>query len=892
MNPNWHQIVRQRLAVLHLPPEREIEIVEELALHFEAVYDEGIANGLSPAEAEARAANSYDWHLLECELSRAERTLPRHIWRPSAELIEKKGGMVMNALVQDLRYGARLLLKQPGFTAIIVLTLALGIGANTAIFSLVNAVLLRPVPYLDNERLVYVEAGNEQRSVETFGAVSPADFWDWQAKSQAFEQLSAIVGDGGVALRGERAELLRGPRVSTNFFDTLQAQPLLGRTFRTEDGLSAAPRTVVLSHRAWQNKFGGDPNIVGKRLDDNNVEIIGVMPSDFKFPDSAETWIPLSRDSGEMQQRRSRYFQSFGRLKVGQTLAAAQAEMKTIAAGLAAQFPQTNKSITVNLTPLGARRVRDVKMSVLLMLAAVSFVLLIACANVANLLLARAATRRKELAIRTAHGATRWQLIRLLLIESLLLALAGGAGGLLLAVWSKGLLVGLLPASYDYLQLQGAVHIDGTVLLFTLGTAVLTGLLFGILPAWRTANVPVNECLKDGRSAQDGLAGQRTRSVLVVSEIALALILLIGAGLLIGSFIHLQQVNLGFEPQNLFAASIVMPPQAPNQAARVNRIKEFQERVAAVPGVADVAVTTGVALPYLSFTFNRASEPFATDEHAMYDAVSANYFRVMRASLAAGREFNETDQANTPPVAIINEQLARRYFDGVDPLGQFIVLNYLEGKQKRQIVGIVKDHIQSEPSRIQPQIYVPYTQQTWFSQSLLVRSTLDLTSTRRAVEAAIGTMEPKYIPAKFDTPVEALGKAVAEPKLYTWLLGTFAALSLLLAAVGIYGVMSYSVTQRSHEIGIRMALGAQSGDVLRLIVRQGMVLVLSGIALGILAAYALTRLLKTLLFGLSPTDPLTFTAVAVLLLLVALLACWIPARRATRVDPLLALRQD
>jgi putative ABC transport system permease protein len=895
MLPDWKQIVRQQLAPLRLLPEREIEIVEELALHLEGVYDAALAAGAIETEAQAQALHVLaDGRLLECELSRVERPLKAH-WLPvgGVEYLERKGGMRMEKLWQDLRFGLRSLGQQPGFTAIVLLTLALGIGANTAIFSLVNAVLLRPVPYLDNERLVYIESGNEQRSVETFGGVAPADFWDWQAQSQTFEQLSAMAGDGSVALRGERAERLRGTRVSTNFFETLQAQPLLGRTFRSDDGLEAAPDTLVLSYRTWQNKFGGDPNILGRMLDDNGVQVIGVMPPDFKFPDYAETWIPLARDAGEMRGRGSRYFQTFGRLKAGQSLASAQAELKTLAARLAAQYPQSNKGITVNLTSLGERRVRDVKLSVLLMLAAVGFVLLIACANVANLLLARAATRRKELAIRTALGATRGQLIRLLLIESLLLALAGGLGGLLLASWSKRLLVGLLPASYNYLQLQDAVRIDGTVMLFTLGAAVLTGLLFGLLPAWRAAQVSVNECLKDGRSSQDGLAGQRTRSALVVAEIALALVLLIGAGLLIGSFLRLQRVNLGFEPQNLFATNLDLSSRAfPDEATRVNRIKQMVERAAAVPGVAGVAVTTGVAFPYLNFTFNRVTEPLAADENALYDAISANYFQVMRTPLAAGREFSETDQANTPPVAIINEQFVRRYFEGTDPLSQFIVVNYLGRKHKRQIVGVVKNHVQGEPTKIQPQIYIPYTQQTWFSQSLLVRSTLDPASTRRAVEAAITTLDPKYIPAKIDTPTETLGKALAEPKLYTWLLGTFATLSLLLAAVGIYGVMAYSVTQRAHEIGLRMALGAQPRDVLRMVVRQGMLLTLSGVTVGVGAALALTRLLKTLLFGVSATDPLTFAALAALLVLVALLACWIPARRATRVDPLIALRSE
>lgn len=894
MSPNWNHIVRKHLSALRLPPERELEIVEELALHLETLYEDALADGLPPSEAEARVVQGYDWRLLECELSRVE-----HPWRTPAlaentiASLDREGGMRMENLWRDLRFGVRALGKQPGFTTIVVLTLALGIGANTAIFSLVNAVLLRPTPYLDNARLVVIEAGNELRSVDTFGGASPADFWDWKEQCPAFEQLAAMTGDGGVALRGERPELLRGPRVSTNFFDMLNAQPLLGRTFRAEDGVMAAPDTVVLSYRAWQQKFGGDPNIIGKMLDDNGVQVIGVMPPDFKYPEYAESWIPFSRDSGEMQRRRNRYFNVYGLLKPGQTLATAQAELKAVAARLAQQYPDTNKGLTVALTPLRDRMVRDVKRSLLIMLAAVGFVLLIACANVASLLLARAASRRKELAIRTALGATRGQLIQQLLIESLLLAFAGGALGLVLAVWGKELLVGLLPASYAYLQLQDAVRIDGTVLLFTLGAAIATGLLFGLLPAWRAAQLPVNECLKDGRSGQEGIAGQRTRSILVVAEIGLALVLLVGAGLLISSFIRLRNVDPGFDPQNLMAINIDVPMgRYSDEAARVARIQQLQQQAAAVVGVADVSVTTGVPFPYLEFSFNRTSDSLAVEERALYDAVGANYFRTMRTPLLKGREFNEFDRAGTQPVVIINETLAKRYFADAEPLGQSITYNYLGGKQQRQIVGVVKDHVQGDLAAIQPQLYVPFTQQTWFSHTLLVRASLDAASTRAAVERAISQIDSKYIPAKIDTPTETLTKAIAEPKLYTWLLGTFAGLSLMLAAVGIYGLMAYSVAQRRHEIGIRMALGAQSRDVLRLVVRQGMVLTLSGIAIGLIAATALTRLLKTLLFGVSATDPLTFAAFPALLALTALLACWIPARRAARVDPLIALRTD
>ncbi len=799
----------------------------------------------------------------------------------------------MQTLWQDIHYAARTLLKRQMFALIAMITLGLGIGANTAIFSLVYAVLLRPVPYLDEARLVYIESGNQMRGVENFGGASPADFWDWQAQSQAFEQLAALSGDGGVAVRGERPELLRGSRVSTNFFDMLQAQPLLGRTFRAEDGLARSSDTVILSYRVWQRRFGGDPNIIGQSLDDGSVEIIGVMPPDFRFPESAETWIPLSRDSGEMSGRRGRYFNVYGRLKPEYTTASAEAEMKAIAARLAEQHPDTNQNLTVVLSPLRERMVRDVKPSLMIMLTAVGFVLLIACANVANLLLARAATRQKEMAIRTALGATRRRLMRQLLVESLLLAALGGALGLLLAMWSIELLVRLLPESYTYLQLQDVVQINSAVLLFTVGAALLTGLIFGALPAWRAAKVSVNDALKDGRGSYDGARQQHTRNLLVVAEIALALVLLIGAGLLIGSFIRLQQVNLGLDPQNLFAVNLSLSPaQYRDEATRSARLQEYQEQAAAVQGVADVAITTGSPFPYLVFPFNRAKEPFATEETALLDAVSANYFRVLRVPLLAGREFDDNDRLNTEPVIIINDQLARRYFANEDALGQILTYNFLGRPQQRRIVGIVKDHVQGEPTRIRPQFYIPYRQQTWFSHTLLIRSTTDDGSTRLAVEKAIGEVDPKYIPLKIDTPTETLTKAIAEPKLYTWLLATFAAVSLLLAAVGIYGLMSYSVTQRTHEIGIRMALGAQRRDVLRMIIGQGMLLAITGIAIGMAAAFALTRLMKTLLFEVSATDPLTFTAVGGFLLAIALLACWLPARRATRVDPLVALRYE
>jgi putative ABC transport system permease protein len=796
-------------------------------------------------------------------------------------------------LWQNLRFGARVLVKNPAFSIVAIATLAIGIGANTAIFSLVNAVLLKPLPYLESKQLVAIESGDERRGLEQFGGLSPADFWDLKEQSRAFEQMAAFSGDGGVGVSGDTAEILPGPRVSTNFFDLLKAKPLLGRTFLPQDGLMRSPDTVVLSYRAWQRKFGGDPNVIGKILDNGGVQVIGVMPPEFKYPDFAETWIPMSRDSGETKLRRERYLNVVGLVKPDQTLASAQAELKTIAAQLANQYQESNKNITVAVTPLRERMVKSVKPSLLIMFAAVGMLVLIACSNVANLMLARATGRRKEMAIRSALGATRWHLIRQLLVESLLLALAGGTLGMLLALWGKDLLLRIMPERLAYLQLQDQVRIDGNVMLFTLVATILTGVIFSLLPALQASKSAVNEFLTDGSRGSDGPSHQLTRKGLVITEIALAMVLLIGAGLLLNSFLKLQRMELGFDPRNLFASSLdLSPAKYRDEASRIARVKAFQERVAAVPGVESVAVTSGLAFPFLQFPINLESKPFPVDERAMYDAVSANYFRVMRAQMMAGREFNDFDNIYSQPVAIINEKLARKYFDGEDPVGQTILVTYLGKRQRRQIVGVVKDIVQGTHHRIEPQIYIPFTQQTWFSHSLLVRSTTDPAAAIKDVQRAIAALDPYYIASKINTPEQTLDKALSEPKLYTILLGVFAVMALILSTVGIYGVIAYSVALRTQEIGIRLALGAQRNDILKLVVGQGVKIVLAGTAIGVASSLMLTRLMKGLLFNVSSTDPFTFMTVATLLTLIALIACYVPARRAMRVDPIIALRYE
>jgi putative ABC transport system permease protein len=798
----------------------------------------------------------------------------------------------MQTLWQDLRYGARALLKTPGFTLVAVITLALGIGANTAIFSVVNAALLRRLPY-DASRLVAVEAFNPQKEKRAYGA-PPADFWDWQEQSRTFEQLTMYSG-GGIGLKeSERIEVISGARVTVNFFSTFGVQPMLGRSFDNEEGFVNGPRAVILSHRLWQQRYGGDPQIVGRTLKTTGgaMTVIGVMPPDFKFPSYAQVWTPFARDSGEMKSRASRYCQAVGRIRQGESIESAQAEMKAIAARLATSYPKDNQGRTIQLTDWRESLSRDSRKALLVLMGAVGFVLLIACANVANLLLTRAATRRREMAIRLALGATRAKVLRQLLTESLLLSLIGGALGLLLAVWGVEALTRLLPElnfTFQSLsELRGEIRVDRVALLFTLVISIMTGLFFGLAPGWQAAKTDFNESLKEG-GRSGGVAGhQRTRHALVVVETALALALLAGAGLLINSFTRLLRVDPGYDPQGL----MVMPLGFPAQN-KFTFAQQVMERVAAAPGVTSVALMSYPTLGGLNFQFNRESNPLPDgDAMVAYSAISPSYFRTLKTPLRAGREFDDRDLPNAPQVAIINEAMAREYFADDNPIGRKLVINYMNQRLTPEIIGVAGDVKQEEPSKpTKPEILVPFAQVPWFSGSLLVRSAHpDPLTVKNAVQQAIWSANPETPESKAEPLTTTLAGQVAEPRLYALLLGVFALIALTLAAVGIYGVIAYSVAQRRQEIGVRMALGAQTGAILKLVVGQGMKLVASGVALGLAASFALTRLMSNMLFGVSAVDPLTFVVITLLLTLIALLACLIPARRATKVDPMIALR--
>jgi len=808
----------------------------------------------------------------------------------------------MGSLLQDLRFGARMLMKKPGFTLIAVLTLALGIGANTAIFSVVNAVLLKPLPYLKEPRLVFIESGDKQSDPRGYFGVSPADFWDWRAQSRTFQELAAYAPSDGFNLTGvERPEVFASSRVSANFFQAFGAKPLLGRAFLSEDELASGPRTILLSYRLWQRRFGGDPGVVGQTLGNTGVTVIGVMPADFKYPTRAECWTPIVREVGEAGVRANRYWVALGLIKSDQTLESAQAELKAVAGRLESQYPDSNKNITTHITPVVERRTQGIKERLLVLLGAVGCVLLVACANIANLLLARAGSRRKEMAIRLALGAPRRRLLRQLLIESLLLAAFGGAAGVLLGQWGVDGLMRLLPQSYDaYYQLQDQLRpgsVDQTVLSFAFLISLLTGVFFGLVPAWQASNPAVNDELKEGGRSVDGAPRQRLRGALVVAEIALAMVLLVGAGLLINSFARMSRAELGFDPRNLFSMSVQTRSKFPIEGAderRARFVKQVFDQVSQTPGVESAVVTSAGIFPLLHFGFNIEGRPLPADADALYETVSPNYFRAMRARMVAGREFDDRDDLRSPAVAIVNETLARRYFAGEDPLGKRLSIAYMRRRIALDIVGVAADMKQGElGAPVIPQIYAPYLQRPWFSSAIVVRAAHnDLSAVKNDAQRAIWAVDRDQASTQIHTAEEALNNSLAEPRLYTVLLGIFAALALSLAAVGIYGVMSYTVTERTREMGVRMALGAQAGSVLKLVIGRGMALALIGVAIGSAIAVALTRLMSGLLFGVSATDPVTFAVIALLLMLVALLACYVPARRAAKVDPMVALKYE
>jgi putative ABC transport system permease protein len=810
----------------------------------------------------------------------------------------------MRSLLQDMRYGFRMLLKRPGFTVIAVLALALGIGANTAIFSVVNAVLLKPLPFREPERLVAVWETNAQLESEmrNRNEVALANFLDWRAQNQVFEQLAAL-SYASVNLTGvSEPERIQSAVVTTNLFQALGVQPATGRSFLPEEESPASPRVALLSHGLWQRRFGADPQIVGRTLtlNGNQATVVGIMPPGFQlqFPTSMQVdmWLPMRIDAAAAN-RKFHYLYVLGRLKPGVSREQAQAGMKAIAGQLAEQYPETNADKGANVVALHKQLVGNVQPYLYVLFGAVGFVLLIACANVANLLLARVAARHKEVAIRIALGAGRFRLIRQLLTESVMLSSLGGLLGMLLAYWGVDLLIALSPSDVPRLN---EIGLHGPVFFWTLGVSLLTGVLFGLAPALQASKPDLNESLKESGRSMGGLRRSRLRSLLVVTEVALALVLLTGAGLMIKSFWRLQQVSPGFDANNLLTMNISLPRQKYSEAQQANVFfDQLFQRLRTMPGVEQVGgadplplsnsnITTGFLIeggPILA----PADRPEVGER-----AVTPLYFQTMRIPLLKGRQLSEQDRADAPRVIIINEAMARRFWPGEEVIGKRLGFEDDDGKQSwPEIVGIVGD-VKHErlDAEAKPEVYFPYQQHPKNFMSVVVRTTSDPAAMIAAVRQQVLAVDRDQPVFDIKTMNERLSKSVAQSRFIMLLLGLFSVLALLLAAVGIYGVMAYTVAQRTHEIGIRMALGAQTRDVLRMVVGQGMTLALIGVGVGLVAAFVLTRLMSSLLYNVTATDPLTFGAVALVLSTVALFASIIPARRATRVDPMEALRYE
>lgn len=805
----------------------------------------------------------------------------------------------METLLKDLRYGLRMLVRNPGFTVVSLIALALGIGANAAIFSVVNGVLLRPLPFKEPDRLMMIRETKVPQFPEF--SVAPGNFLDWKKQNTVFERLVAFRGSSFNLIGTGDPERLRALNVTEGFFAMLGAQPQLGRDFLAEEDQPGHNNVAILSHGLWQRRFGSDPKILNQAitLSGQSYTVIGVMPATFRFQSpNLDLWTPMAFTADQAKQHGGHYVTAVGQLKPGVTVTQAGAEMSTIARRLAQQYPNSNTGWDVKIVPLLEYSVNSIRPALLVLLVAVAFVLLIACANVANLLLARAAGRQKEMATRTALGAGRWRIVRQLLTESLLLSVVGGVLGLLLAKWGLDLLLTLAPPG---LPRMSNVSVDGRALAFTAGITLLTGVVFGLVPALQASRPNLNETLKDaGRGSSEGGRRQLVRSTLVVLEVASALVLLVGAGLMIKSFWRLQQVDPGFNPGNALTVTVQLPPKKYKEdSQQVIFFQQLLEKVAALPGVQAVGASNVVPLSDNDFVLafeidGRPPLPPGASQSTNYYSVSADYFKAMGIPLLKGRLITATDTNNSPHVAVINETMARKMFPDEQAIGKRITF----GRKEKDtdwyeivgIVGDVKHYGLDQPTTMQT--YEPYTQQTFPDMTLVVRTAGDPTSLSAAIRGEVLNLDKEQPISSIKTLNQLFSTSIAQQQFSMLLLGIFAAVALVLAAVGIYGVLSYAVTQRTHEIGIRMALGAGRGHVLRLVVGKGMLLTVIGVAGGLVAAFGLTRLMASLLFGVTATDTATFASVASVLLVVALLACYIPARRATKVDPLVALRYE
>ena len=805
--------------------------------------------------------------------------------------------MVMTIL-QDLRHGARLLRRSPGFTVVAVAALAIGIGANTTIFSVVNTLLIQRLPYRDPDRLAVVWEHNLPRDRKN-NVVSPGNFIHWREMNQVFEDMSAVSPAFNVTLTGTGdPEELPFQYVSASFFSLLGVQPSLGRPFTAEEDRPRS-QVVVISDRLWKRRFGGDTAILSRRmtLQGEPHTVVGVMPPGFSYMDkTADLWLPVGF-SDQARTPRGRWLTVLAKLKPGVTFERAQEEMARVHAELTQMYPEFNTGWTARVVPLNQQLTGDVRPSLLILLGAVAFVLLIACANVANLLLARATARQRELAVRAALGAARGRLVRQLLAESLVLATLGGVSGLLLAWWALHLLRAAAVAQVPIPRLE-AVAIDGWVLAFTVAASLMSGVFFGIIPALTASGSTLTDGLREGGRTGSAARGNRARSAFVVIEVAAALVLLVGAGLLVRSFMQLVNVNPGFDPSHTVTMRVALPgTRYGEDAQRVQFFQRVLDRIDTLPGVQASGATSSLPLagPGAATGFEVVGQPQPPrgQEPIVDVRVAANdYFKAMGVPLVKGRLFNETDPADSKQRVIINETMAHKYWPGEDPIGKRVKISWNDTRED-EIVGVVGDVRNAAlDTEARATSYWPYARFPYGSMTIAVRTAGAPAGIVNTVTAIIHEQDPDLAVADVRTMSDVVASSVTQQRLTMMLLAVFAAAALLLAGVGIYGVIAYSVTQRTQEIGIRMALGAQRGDVLRMVVGQAMVLTIAGIAFGAAGAFALTRLMTKLLFNVKPGDPLTFVAVAALLGGVAALASYLPGRRATRVDPVVALRAE
>jgi predicted permease len=859
---------------------RDRELAAELESHLQMHVDENLCAGVTPEEARRQAL---------MKLGGVEQTKETYRDRRSIPWLETLG--------QDVRLGLRILLKNPGFTAVAIVTLALGIGANTAIFSVIDAVLVHSLPFGAPDRLVWL---NGRMPFTDEAGVSPPDFRDYRANNRTFERLAAMgYAPSPANLTGDRPEQVLITIASSNFFECLGVRPLLGRDFLPSDEQVNQPQVAILGYGLWKQNFGGDRNIVGRTItiDGASLTVVGVLPSDLPLLSEAQVWLAAPMLNPGMNVRLGHSLKAIGRLKPGVRLEQSQADLDAIALQLAHQYPDTNKGWWMRQRPLRDVLVGPVRPALLLMWGAVGILLLIACINVANLLLARSISRQKEFALRVALGASRGRMIRQALTESVLLSFGGGALGMLAAAWGIHALHALGTLNVPRL---GESRVDPAVLAFTLGVSLVTGVIFGLVPALQVSSGMLTQRLKESGQTSAPRSHKRLSSALVVSEIAMSLTLLVSAGLLLKSFWRLIHVAPGFQTEHVVTARLSLNPPAygpygdPQKRGRFWR--QFEDRVRVLPGVEAVGATSELPL-----SGQHGDNPFYIPGHsygpseyddAQFRQVTPGYLSAMRIPLIAGRWLDERDNADSPGVVIVNRAFVHRFFPDGDVLGKHLKL-VGDAQATREIVGVVGNvsHIAlSQPDW--PEMYVPYSQDAPAAISIVVRAAANPMNLSAALRDRANAVDKDVTLSAVTSMDDVLGASVSQPRFSSQLLGVFAAVALLLATIGLYGLMAYSITERRNEIGIRMALGAQRRDILRIVLGEGGKMVLLGVALGLIASLVLTRLMTSMLFAVSPTDPLTFVAVVVVLLGVALLACWIPARRAMRVDPMVALRYE